>query len=236
MSDPSPGPWRHFPADLRLCAVRWYVRDALSSRAVAALRQERGVRGDPTTGLRWGQRDAPERDQRCRPLGKATHDSYRVAETEIQIKQRWYDLYRAVDARGATLDCGLSPPRDADAAERFFRQRLHAFHTRIPRVLTVATHAADPPAVAARRPARRRPEPGLRRRGPSVKKVIAQEQRGVKRRVKPGLGRGAFTTAQRTIQGYEAMPRLRKGQSAGMATRDVLAQSRVINQICGLAA
>jgi hypothetical protein len=28
----------------------------------------------------------------------------------------------------------------------------------------------------------------------------------VKRRVNPGLGFGAFATAQRTIQGYEAMP------------------------------
>jgi hypothetical protein len=33
----------------------------------------------------------------------------------------------------------------------------------------------------------------------------------VKRRVNPGLGFGAFATAQRTIQGYEAMHRLRKG-------------------------
>jgi hypothetical protein len=29
---------------------------------------------------------------------------------------------------------------------------------------------------------------------------------------------------------------LRKGQIEGLATRDVLAQNRVINQLCGLAA
>jgi len=58
----------------------------------------------------------------------------------------------------------------------------------------------------------------------------------VKRRVNPGLGFGAFATAQRTIQAYEAMYRLRKGQIEGMAKGDVLAQNRIINQLFGLAA
>jgi transposase, IS6 family len=58
----------------------------------------------------------------------------------------------------------------------------------------------------------------------------------VKRRVNPGLGFGAFATAQRTIQGYEAMHMLRKGQIEGLAKGDVLTQNRVINQLFGLAA
>ena len=58
----------------------------------------------------------------------------------------------------------------------------------------------------------------------------------MKRRVNPGLGFGAFHTAQRTIQGYEAMHMLYKGQIEGMAKRDILAQNRVINQMFGLAA
>jgi transposase, IS6 family len=66
--------------------------------------------------------------------------------------------------------------------------------------------------------------------------TIEQDHRFVKRLVNPGLGFGAFATAQRTIQGYEAMHRLRKGQLDGVAKRDVLAQNRVINQLFGLAA
>jgi IS6 family transposase len=58
----------------------------------------------------------------------------------------------------------------------------------------------------------------------------------MKRRVNPGLGFGAFATAQRTIQGYEAMHMLRKAQLEGVAKGDVLAQNRVINQLFGLAA
>jgi transposase, IS6 family len=58
----------------------------------------------------------------------------------------------------------------------------------------------------------------------------------VKRRVNPGLECGAFSTAERTIQGYEAMHMLRKGQLEGIAKRDVLAQNRVINHVFRLAA
>jgi transposase, IS6 family len=58
----------------------------------------------------------------------------------------------------------------------------------------------------------------------------------VKRRVNPGLGFGTFDTAQWTIQGYEALHRLHKGQIEGLTTGDVLAQNRVINQLFGLAA
>ena len=58
----------------------------------------------------------------------------------------------------------------------------------------------------------------------------------MKRRVNPGLGFGTFATAQRTIQGYEVMHMLRKGQIEGMVKGDVLAQNRPINQLFGLAA
>jgi IS6 family transposase len=66
--------------------------------------------------------------------------------------------------------------------------------------------------------------------------VVEQNHRFLKRRVTPGLRVGAFTTAQRTIQGYEAVHMLRKGQLDGVAKRDILAQDRVINQPFGLAA
>jgi transposase, IS6 family len=49
------------------------------------------------------------------------------------------------------------------------------------------------------------------------------------------LGFGAFSTAQRTIEGNEAMHMLRKGQLEGGAKGDVLAQNRVINQLFGVA-
>jgi IS6 family transposase len=149
MSNPSLFKWRHFQADIILCAVRWYLRYALSYRDVEELLRERGVWVDHTTVFRWVQRYAPELDQRCRPSLRATNDSYRVDETYIKIKKHWYSLYRAVDSTGATLDFMLSASRDADAAEQFFRKVLDASPTTLPRVITVDKHAACPLAFDA---------------------------------------------------------------------------------------
>jgi transposase, IS6 family len=147
MHDPALFKGRHFEADIILCAVRWYLRYALSYRDVEELLRERGVWVDHTTVFRWVQRYAPELDKRCRPHLNSTNDSYRVDETSIKIKKQWHSLYRAVDSQGQTLDFLLSPTRDADAAERFFRQVLQASHMLAPQVITVDKNAAYPPAL-----------------------------------------------------------------------------------------
>jgi transposase, IS6 family len=236
MSDPSLFKWRHFEADIILCAVRWYLRYALSYRDVEELLRERGVSIDHTTVFRWVQRYAPELDKRCRPHLKSTTDSYRVDETYIKINKQWHYLYRAVDSTGATLDFMLSATRNADAAERFFRQVLHASHTLTPRVITVDKNAAYPPAFESLQQEKTLPETCQLRQCKYLNNVVEQNHRFIKRRVNPGLGFGAFATAQRTIQGYEAMHMLHKGQLEGMGKGDVLAQNRVINQLFGLAA
>jgi transposase, IS6 family len=92
MSDLSLFTWRHCQADLILCAVRWSLRDALSSRDVEALLRERGVWVDHTTVFRWGQGYAPALDQRCRPSLRAPNAAYRVDATDIKIKQQWHSL------------------------------------------------------------------------------------------------------------------------------------------------
>jgi transposase, IS6 family len=236
MSDPALFKWRHFQADIILCAVRWYLRYALSYRDVEELMRERGVWVDHTTVFRWVQRYAPELEKRCRPLLKATNDSYRIDETYIKIKKQWYYLYRAVDSEGNTIEFMLSATRDAEAAERFFRKVLDASHTTIPRVITVDKHAAYPLAFDALQHDGTLPETCLLRQCKYLNNVVEQDHRFVKHRVNPGMGFGAYTTAQRTIQGYEAMHRLRKGQLGGMAKKDVLAQNRVINRLFGVAA
>jgi transposase, IS6 family len=236
MDTPSPLKWRHFEGEMNLLCVRWYLRYALSYREVEELALERGLSVDHTTVFREVQRYAPELDRRGRPQLRVTHDSYRVDETYIKIKKQWYYLYRAVDSTGATLDFRLSATRDADAAERFFRQALQASHTRTPRVITVDKNAAYPPAFDALQQDGTLPETCLLRQCKYLNNVVEQDHRFVKRRVNPGSGFGAFATAQRTIQGDEAMHRLRKGQLKGGAKGDVLAQTRVINQLFGLAA
>jgi transposase, IS6 family len=212
MDTPSPFKWRHFEGEIILLCVRWYLRYALSYRDVEELARERGLSVDHTTVFRWVQRYAPELDKRCRPHLRATNDSYRVDETYIKIKKHWYYLYRAVDSTGATLDFMLSTTRDADAAERFFRQVLQASHTRTPRVITVDKNAAYPLAFEALQHDSTLPETCLLRQCKHLHNTLEQDHRFVKHRVNPGLGFGAFATAQRTIQGYEAMHMLHKAK------------------------
>jgi transposase, IS6 family len=236
MSTASLFKWRHVQADIILCGVRWYLRYALSYRDVEEMMQERGVTVDHTTIFRWVQRYVPELDQRGRPQLKATNDSYRVDATYIKINKQWHYLYRAVDSTGATLDFMLSVACNADAAAQFFRKVLGANHTARPRVITVDQHAAYPLAFEALQRDGLLHETCLLRACKYLNNVIEQDHRFVKHRVNPGLGFGAFSTAQRTIQGYEAMHMLRKGRLTGLARRDVRGQNRAIDRMFGLAA
>jgi transposase, IS6 family len=236
MSAPSRVTWRHFQADIILCAGRWDRRSALSSRAVEELLRERGVGVDQTTVFRWVQPDAPALDPRCRPRLQNTQDSSRVDEPYLKLTKPGHDLSRAVASQGHTRDFLRRTTREADAAERGFRQVLRDSPTLTPRVLTVDQNAAYPPALDALPQDRPRPEPCRLRQCKYWNTMIEPAPRCVNRLVNPGLGLGACHTAQRTLQGDEAMHMLRTGQLAGIATGDVLAQHRVINQLCGVAA
>jgi IS6 family transposase len=227
--------WRHFAPEVILCGVRWYLRYALSYRDVEELMLERGLHVDHTTVFRWVQRYAPELDKRCRPALNITTDSYRVDETYIKSKKQWHYLSRAVDSAGAPLDFMLSPTRDAEAAERFFRKVLGARHTTAPRVITVDKNAAYPPAFAVLQQERTLAETCLLRQCQYLNNLVEQDHRFLKRRVNPGVGFGSFPTAWRTLQGYEAMHRLRKGQLQGIRRGDVLRQNRAIAQMLELA-
>ena len=66
--------------------------------------------------------------------------------------------------------------------------------------------------------------------------IVEQDHRFIKRRVKPGLGFGSYPTAWRTIQGYEVMHMIRKGQIEDVEKGDSQAQNQFIAGLFGLAA
>ena len=103
-------------------------------------------------------------------------------------------------------------------------------------MITVDKNAAYPPAFETIQQEGQLPANCTLRQCKYLNNVVEQDHRFIKRRVNPGLGFSSFRTAWRTLQGYEAMHRIRKGQLAGIAKRDILAQNRAINQLFGLAA
>ena len=228
--------WRQSEPELILCAVRWYLRYSLSLRDVEELLDERGLRADHTTVWRWVQRYSPELEQRMRRHLKPTNKSWRVDETYIRVKGRWCYLYRAIDSTGATIDFLLSALRDADAAKRLFRQALSDPSHPQPRVINTDLAPIYGSAIpdikkegTLRRRCRHRPVQYLNN-------ILEQDHRAIKRRVKAKQGFREFQAARRTIQGYEAMNMIRKGQVRWVGKTDVRRQIQFIHKLFDLAA
>jgi transposase, IS6 family len=170
-------------------------------------------------------------------------------------------LYRAVDSEANTLEFLLSPTRDAEAAKRFFEKALHspacsAPHARplqeqveepttaadstttkpAPRVINVDKNAAYPKAIAELKAAGILPESVELRQVKYLNNLIEQDHRFIKRLVKPGMGFSSLETAGRTLQGYEVMHMIRKGQVTGVGKGDITGQVTFITRLFGVAA
>jgi transposase, IS6 family len=224
MAEQNPFKWCHFQPDIILLCIRWYLRYSLSYRDLEEMMLERGLHVDHTTIYRWVHHYAPELDRRCRPHLKTTADSWRVDETYVKIKGVWTYLYRAVDSAGNTLDFWLSETRDSEAAKRFFHKALTAAHTVTPRVINVDKNAAYPKALKELKAEGIVPESCELRQVKYLNNRIEQDHRFIKRLTKPGMGFFSCETAERTLQGYEAMNMIRKGQVKGGGKGDILGQ------------
>jgi len=142
----------------------------------------------------------------------------------VKVKKMWMYLYRAVDSQGNTLEFLLSPRRYAQAAKSFFAKALAAPHTRTPRVITVDKNAAYPKAFKELKAERLLPDACELRQSNYLNNLVEQDHLFIKRLVKLGMGFFSFETAWRTLQGYEAMNMLRKGQIYNIDKRDSMKQ------------
>jgi transposase, IS6 family len=62
---------------------------------------------------------------------------------------------------------------------------------------------------------------------PYLNNIVEQDHRSIKRRINASLGFRSFAGAERTIQGYEAMHMIRKGQVRWLAKGDIAGQVRI---------
>ena len=226
---------RHFADEIIVLCVRWYLRFSLSYRDLEELMTERNLNLDHTTVWRWVQRYAPEWERPRREL-KRTGGSWRVDETYVRAAGQWTYLYRAVDSTGATIDFYLSANRDADAAKQFFRKTLAGGHHPRPRVINVDGNPSYPKVVEELKQGRRLGRRCHCRTCPYLNHIVEQDHRAIKRRINAKQGFRSFEAAQRTIQGYEVMHMIRKGQVRWLPKGDVAGQVVFINQMLGLKA
>jgi putative transposase len=198
----------HFPQDIILMGVRWYVAYPLSYRHVEELMQERGVGVDHATIQRWvvkyGAQLAEVFHRRKRPVGR----SWRMDETYIRVKGEWRYLYRAVDKTGQTIDFLLTEHRDTEAALRFLRQAIRRHG--VPKTITIDGSDANEAAIK-----RYNQEHGTAieiRQVKYLNNIVEQDHRAVKRVTRPMLGFKSFEAAQATLVGIELMHMLKKRQ------------------------
>src|ERR1700680_2631354 len=178
---------RHFDREIIVLCVRWYLRYKLSFRDLVEMMAERGLSLAHTTIMRWIQHYAPEFEKRWNRFARPVGGSWRVDETYIKVRCHWVYLYRAVDARGKTVDFRLSRKRDVAAAKAFFRK---AFETqgRVPRTITLDGYRASHRAVRELRAEDRKLRAVTVRSCQYLNNIVEQDHRNIKSRIRPMLG------------------------------------------------
>ncbi len=228
--------WRHFEPEIILLCVRWYCRYQLSYRDLTEMMRERGLSVHHSTLFRWVQTYAPEINKRMRPHLKMSGTSYRVDETYIKVGRECKYLYRAVDKEGQTIEFMLSAKRDISSAKRFFKKVMKADHRRLPFSISVDKNATYPNAFTASQDEKTLPHDCKLRRVKYLNNIIEQDHRFVKKRVRAAQCYKSFTTAERTLQGVEAMNMMRKGQVKRLSSEDAGGQAKFIASLFHLAA
>ena len=76
----------HFPKEVILMGVRWYVAYPLSTRHVEELMEERGVEVDHSTINRWVIKYSPQLEEAFHRHKRPVWVSWRMDETYIKVK------------------------------------------------------------------------------------------------------------------------------------------------------
>ncbi len=198
--------------------------------------RERGLDVDHSTVFRWVQRYAPEINKRIRPHLKLAGASYRVDETYIKVGKQCKYLYRAVDKQGSTIEFMLSAKRNGLAAKRFFRKMMRADHRRLPFSISVDKNAAYPEAFTASQDEKILPLDCALRRVKYLNNIIEQDHRFIKKKMRASQCFKAFHTAERTLEGIEAVNMIRKGQVKRLSGDDVMGQAKFVESLFQVAA
>jgi transposase-like protein len=165
-----------------------------------------------------------------------TGTSYRIDETYVKVGTQWKYLYRALDKEGQTIEFMLSAKRDIAAAKRFFKKVMRSDHRRLPFSISVDKNAAYPDAFAAAQEEKVLPVDCRLRRVKYLNNVIEQDHRFIRRRWRAMQCFRSFHTAERTIEGIEALHMMHKGQVKRLTGSDAMSQVKFVASLFGIAA
>jgi putative transposase len=198
----------HYPLDVILTCVRWYVAYPLSLRHLEEMMAERGVSVDHSTVHRWAIKLLPVLEKAFRRRKQPVGKSWRMDETYIRVKGEWRYLYRAVDKDGNTVDFLLRAHRDKTAARRYFEKSIA--QNGVPETVTIDKSGANLAALEAIN--NDHETPIEIRQSKYINNLIEQDHRAIKRRTRPMLGFKTFRCARILLAGIELMHMIAKGQ------------------------
>ena len=135
----------HFPQEIILMGMRWYLAYPLSYRHVEELMEERGVPVDHATIQRWVVKYSPQLEAAFHRRKRSVCLSWRMDETYIKVKGQWRYLYRAVDKHGQTIDFVLTEHRDKEAALWFLKKAIRRHG--VPETITIDGSDANEAAI-----------------------------------------------------------------------------------------
>lgn len=233
MKKPSDFKWKHYNHEIIILTVRWYLRYSLSFRDLVEMMEERGISLSHTTVMRWVHEYGPKLDKRLRRHLRLTNTSWRVDETYVKVKGKWMYLYRAVDSHGNTIDFYLSKTRDHKAAKQFFQKAMRSPHVSKPHMVTVDKNQAYPLAIEKLKEEKKVPEGIEIRQIKYLNNIIEQDQRFIKKRIRPMMGLKSFRTAKAILTGIEAMQMIKKGQTHA-GGKSVQNQMNLIHYLFGI--
>ena len=198
----------HYPLEVMLTCVRWYVAYPLSLRHIEEMMAERGVFVDHATIHRWALKIVPALVKvfrgRTRPVGK----SWRMDETYTKVRGEWKYLYRAVDRDGDTVDILLTAHRELAAASRFLECAIDRYGK--PEKITIDKSGANTAAIDSYNVEH---EADIEmRQCKYLNNIVEQDHRAIKRVVRPMLGFKSTRCTRILLTAIETMHMIRKGQ------------------------
>jgi transposase, IS6 family len=130
----------------------------------------------------------------------------------------------------------LSAKRNVSAAKRFFKKMMRAEHRRLPFSISVDKNAAYPESFSTSQVEKIVPKDCKLRRVKYLNNLIEQGNRFVKKKARGSQCFKTFHTAERTLEGIEAINMMRKGQVKRLAGNDARGQAKFVESLFGIAA
>ncbi|CAH7455651.1 transposase [Vibrio chagasii] len=214
--------WRHFTPELILWCVRLYGTTAMSYANLSDMLSERGVFVNRSTIYRWFIHYGPILHKKLRRYQFTRIDtSWQLDETYVKVKGKWHYLYRAINKRGETLDFFFSRKRNKEAAYQFLKRCLRRYKTSFhPQTLNTDKHSSYGNAIARLKREGRLRQDVEHRQVKYLNNGIESDHAPIKKLIEATGGFKVRKRAWSTIQGFEGIRMLNKGQFDFWLRRD----------------